>query len=41
VPPESRKKFRAALALLEAGEVCALIFTKWTELAAATRTSPG
>ena len=28
VPPESRKKFRAALALLEAGEVGALIFTK-------------
>ena len=26
VPPESRKKFRAALALLEAGEVGALIF---------------
>jgi DNA invertase Pin-like site-specific DNA recombinase len=28
VPPESRKKFRAALALLEAGEVGAQIFTK-------------
>ena len=28
VPPESRKKFRAAMALLEAGEVGALIFTK-------------
>lgn len=28
VPPEPRKKFRAALALLEAGEVGALIFTK-------------
>jgi DNA invertase Pin-like site-specific DNA recombinase len=28
LPPESRKKFRAALELLEAGEVGALIFTK-------------
>jgi DNA invertase Pin-like site-specific DNA recombinase len=28
VPPESRKRFKAALALLEAGESEALIFTK-------------
>ena len=28
VPPESRKRFRAVLALLEAGEADALIFTK-------------
>jgi hypothetical protein len=27
-PPESRKRFKAALALLEAGESEALIFTK-------------
>jgi DNA invertase Pin-like site-specific DNA recombinase len=27
VPPESRKRFKAALALLEAGEAEALIFT--------------
>jgi hypothetical protein len=28
VPPEARKRFKAALALLEAGESEALIFTK-------------
>jgi hypothetical protein len=28
VPPESRKRFKAALALLQAGEFEALIFTK-------------
>jgi hypothetical protein len=40
VPPESRKRFKAALALLKAGESEALIFTKWTEPAGTPRTLP-
>ena len=40
VPPESRKRFKAALALLKAGESEPLIFTKWTEPAGTPRTSP-
>ena len=38
MPPESRKRFKAALALLKAGESEALIFTKWTEPAGTPRT---
>ena len=40
VPPESRERFKAALALLKADESGALIFTKWTEPAGTPRTSP-
>ena len=39
-PPESRKAVKAALALLEARESEALIFTRSTAPAAAPRTSP-
>jgi DNA invertase Pin-like site-specific DNA recombinase len=41
VPPESRKRFKAALALLEAGESDALIFMKVDRASRCPRTSPG
>jgi DNA invertase Pin-like site-specific DNA recombinase len=40
VPPESRKRFKAALALLEAGESEALIFTKVDRASRSTEDYP-
>jgi DNA invertase Pin-like site-specific DNA recombinase len=41
VPPEARKRFKAALALLEAGDSEALIFTKVDRASRHTETWPG
>jgi DNA invertase Pin-like site-specific DNA recombinase len=41
VPPESRKRFKAALTLLEVGEAEALIFTKVDRASRCTEDWPG